>query len=331
VITPFFLYHWEEYYTGELILGEFDGPTESQMFVIVLHLMNGVFAMYGYDFWSREIVLGYKANVVFPAAFCFLCGLASVRLQVRMWRHAYGTLRHSAASIVGVGLPFLTFMASAVTFCYYRPELLQQHRWDESRLLFFVLTALFGYITSRLIVQRVCKEQAPVMYPINMPLFVAAVLAVAEHHFGFPELLDSRRVLKVLGVLALVQCVIFFRELNNELTAYLKIHTFRLSAKPWVRKSPAAASPKARQSPSPAKRKAKQSPSPSPKARGRGKPSPSPKRKSPGKQQQQRKPVSPRRQQEAQRLQADIERLPIRSEEGSPRRGRGRSRSPARN
>jgi hypothetical protein len=317
VITPFFLYHWEEYYTGELILGEFDGPTESQMFVIVLHLMNGVFAIYGYDFWSRQLLLGYRADVVFPAAFCILCGVSSLRLQLRMWPHAYGTLRQSAASIMGVGLPFLTFMASAITFCYYRHELLQRHNWDESRLLFFVLTALFGYITSRLIVQRVCKEQAPVMYTINVPLFVAAVLAVLEHHFGFPELLDSRRVLKVLGVLALVQCVIFFRALNNELTSYLKIHTFRLSEKPWARKTAATSK---KQSPAPVKDKAKQSPSP---AKGK-----SPKRKSKSPAKQTQRTVSPRRAREAARLMADIESLPIRSQDDSPHRGRGRSRSP---
>ena len=307
MITPFFLYHWEEYYTGELILGEFDGPTESQMFVILLHVMNGVFALYHFDFWSREIVLGYRADVVFPAAFCFLCAVSSLRLQLRMWPHAYGTLKHSAAEIMGVGLPFLTFLASAVTYCLYHPELLRQHKWDESRLLFFVLTALFGYITSRLIVQRVCKERAPIMYPINVPLFVAAVHAVLSFHFGVPAG-DSRQVLKLLAALALIQCVLFFYALNNELTAYLGIHTFRLSKKPWTRKPAVAA--KAKQSPSPRR--------PKPAAPRKASPA-SDKKKSPA-----RSPRSPRRD-EVERLRQDITALPIRSDEDSPR-GRSRSR-----
>ncbi len=189
-----------------------------------------------------------------------------------------------------------------------------------------MLTALFGYITSRLIVQRVCKEQAPVMYPINLPLALAAAHAVLSHHF--PRLVpagDAHLVLKVIGVLALVQCALFFYELNNELTAYLGIHTFRLSKKPWSRKSkPAAAKAKAKQSPSPSPAKRRAAAASSSKS-----PSPAKRHQSPKaakKSQSPRRSRSPRRP-EAQRLREDIAALPIRSEEDSPRRQRGRSRS----
>ena len=31
---PFYLAHWEEYHTGILIMGKFNGPTEAQLIVI---------------------------------------------------------------------------------------------------------------------------------------------------------------------------------------------------------------------------------------------------------------------------------------------------------
>ncbi len=197
VITPFFLYHWEEYFTGELILGEFDGPTESQCFVILLHIANGVFALIGYDFWAKEVAFGYNGKVVYSLGFCFLCLLSSIKLQWRMWRHVLGTLKRPFAEAFSVGVPFLTFFASALVYSAYTPEVLEHHRWDESRLLFFLLTLQFGYLTSRLIVQRVCKESAPIMYPISIPLFIAAVHAFLHRFFGVPHYVDVHVVLKV--------------------------------------------------------------------------------------------------------------------------------------
>lgn len=127
-----------------------------------------------------------------------------------------------------VGLPFLTFMVSAISYCVYTPELLKHHRWDESRLLFFVLTIIFGYITSRLIVQRVCKEPAPVMYPIVVPIALAGAHAVLHAKLGVPHYVDPHVVLKGIAVVSLVQVAAFFYALNKELTSYLGIKTFSI-------------------------------------------------------------------------------------------------------
>jgi ethanolaminephosphotransferase len=37
---PFYLAHWEEYHTGILIMGKFNGPTEAQLIVIGISLSN---------------------------------------------------------------------------------------------------------------------------------------------------------------------------------------------------------------------------------------------------------------------------------------------------
>lgn len=226
VITAFFMAHWEEYFTGELILGQFDGPTESQMFTIMLHCLNGFAVIFDFDIWGRTY-FGVSGRVLFSLSFCFLCILSSIKVQLRMWIlvHKTGIPFTKALS---VGLPFLTFFVSAIAYCVYTPELLQHHRWDESRLLFFVMTAIFGYITSRLIVQRVCKEPAPVMYPIVIPIAVAGFHAVLHRHFGVPHYVDPHLVLKGIAFISGVQVISFFYALNKELTTYLGIKTFSI-------------------------------------------------------------------------------------------------------
>ncbi len=284
------------------------------MFVIVLHLANGICALYNYDFWGRPLVGGYHASIVLPLGFCGLCLLSSIRLQLRMWPYVLSKTKASVAEAFGVSLPYFTFLVSAIAYCAFSPDLLRRHRWDESRLLFGMLTMSFGYITSRLIVQRVCKEKAPIMYPINLPLFLAAVHAVLHRYADVPHYADPHNVLKVIAALVVVQCLLFFRALNNELTSYLGIHTFRLTHD----KQPAKKTPEKRTAASKISPK-KASPK-------------SASRKSPAKKKAAAKNVSPRRQREVDRLKHDIDSLPIRlSPDGkeSPRRGRGRSRSPA--
>lgn len=225
VVAPFYFHHWEEKFTGELILGRFDGPTESQCFVVVLHCLNGVFALYGYDFWGQEVYGGYNAKVFGALGFCTLAVMSSIKLQVRFWQY----VRREGipfAEAFGVGVPFILFFISAVTYTFLTPNLLQKFNWDECQLLFFFLTILFGYLTSRLIVQRVCKEPSPVIYPISLPLMIAAAHAVLHTYFGAPHYWDPHTVLKVLTTSAMVQCLWFFYALDHELTTYLGIRTF---------------------------------------------------------------------------------------------------------
>ena len=206
VVAPFYFHHWEEKFTGELILGQFDGPTESQVFVIVLHVWNGVCEWLQYDFWSQPVWAGYSGKVVYTLGFCGLCVLSSLKLQLRLWSYVRQQ-RIAVYEALSVGFPFITFYASAVMYTLYTPALLRHHAWDESRLLFFFLTILFGYLTSRLIVQRVCQEPSPIMYPINLPLFLVALHRVAHVHLGVPDYFDPHVVLKVLAAMAFVQCL----------------------------------------------------------------------------------------------------------------------------
>ena len=227
VVAPFYFHHWEEKFTGELILGKFDGPTESQVFAIVLHLLNGIFAIYGIDIWNATIIYGVPGKVVFPLVFCLCCFLSSIKLQIRLWSYLS---KHGISFAEGLktGAPFIFFFASAIIYIAYTPQLLQHHRWDESRFLFFYLTILFGYLTSRLIVQRVCKEPSPVIYNINIPLLFVAAHALMHRFFGVGHFVSPHLVLKALAALAGFQCLWFFYQLNNELTAYLEIDTFHI-------------------------------------------------------------------------------------------------------
>ena len=227
VVAPFYFHHWEEKFTGELILGQFDGPTESQAFVMFLHVTNGILALRGQDIWNATIVAGQPGKVVFTLGFCFLCVLSSIKLQLRLWSYL-ARKRISFVEGLSTGTPFIIFLATAVVYTAYTPELLQHHRWDESRLLFFYLTILFGYLTSRLIVQRVCKEPSPVIYPVQIPLIGVAAFTLLHRFGGVSHSVDPHVVLKVIAVITAIQCLSFFRSLNNELTAYLGIDTFHI-------------------------------------------------------------------------------------------------------
>lgn len=227
-ITPFYFYHWEEYFTGELIMGQFDGPTESQCMTMGLHILAGTLIWTGRAGFWYERTLGYENRVLFCAVYCTMCVLSSLKLQLRLWDYISRKTKYSIQHVLSVAFPYFTFLICAIVYSYYNPILLTKHRWDECRLLFFLFTILFGYITSRLIVQRVLNERAPLAYPIVLPLALAAAYSVASEHLGWTKY-DPHMILRALAVIALIQCIVFFIAIDLELTSYLGIRTFVLT------------------------------------------------------------------------------------------------------
>lgn len=122
---------------------------------MAFHIVSGCFALAGIPFWQMQS-FGYQHIDIVVGLYCVTCVASGLKLQLRMWSYvrAHGIHAHR---VVGVAIPFITFVALSVLYVFYNPMLLYKHAWDECRLLFLLLTILFGYITSRLIVQRVLK------------------------------------------------------------------------------------------------------------------------------------------------------------------------------
>eukprot|EP01132_Coremiostelium_polycephalum_P000908 gene908-1137_t len=52
---PFYLAHWEEYFTHHLVLGMFNGPTEAECIVILFCCLSGIF---GQSLWFTTFSVG---------------------------------------------------------------------------------------------------------------------------------------------------------------------------------------------------------------------------------------------------------------------------------
>ncbi len=176
---------------------------------MAMHINAGIMVWLGIDFWQSNI-FGLRRTDCFVALYCVVCIVSSAKLQWRTWRYV-AAHNVSVLRVVRVALPFLSFLALAIVYCVYNPLLLTRHKWDESRLLFFLLTILFGYITSRLIVHRVLRETALAFYPIVLPLALATLYSVVTAHFpGVLPQVDPHSILKYVcasGDVRLFECV----------------------------------------------------------------------------------------------------------------------------
>jgi len=74
--SAFYFNTWEEYYTGELILGEINGPSDGQLVIQIVFMTTYFF---GQSFWDQEFAAGLSRNTCAVYGVMFACIVTLLR------------------------------------------------------------------------------------------------------------------------------------------------------------------------------------------------------------------------------------------------------------
>ena len=117
-------------------------------------------------FWLTEI-FGLPLVFYFMTVYGIATILSIKKLMLRSIAHMKQKGKNMVDSFL-VLIPYSSFLILTVIWF-----LVSQHMSDfEMRMFFNVVGFIFTYLTSRLIVQRICKEPTVLFYPVLIPFFL---------------------------------------------------------------------------------------------------------------------------------------------------------------
>eukprot|EP01091_Cochliopodium_minus_P011063 TRINITY_DN3072_c0_g1_i1.p1 TRINITY_DN3072_c0_g1~~TRINITY_DN3072_c0_g1_i1.p1 ORF type:complete len:378 (-),score=67.64 TRINITY_DN3072_c0_g1_i1:106-1239(-) len=221
--VQFYLAHWEEYNTGHLLMGKWDGPTEGQCLAMILHVFQAVLVATGNGgFWRYEIA-GYPVVFYFMTVYSINTLLSVRQIFIRSFDAIQKQKKITKEESLKVLIPFTLFVILSIVWFFVS---INQYTVTQMRMYFNVVGFIFGYLTSRLIVQRICKEPSVLFYPILIPL-ILVVINDSLYHFGL-NVVSHQTGVSILFVYSIVNFLIFSYGIIQQLTQYLKINCFTI-------------------------------------------------------------------------------------------------------
>jgi ethanolaminephosphotransferase len=255
---PFFMAHWEEYHTGELVLGVVGNPTEGQLVMCTFLLLT---ATYGPTYWDRSfndmIGLGHLSGlpvvhfnqfmlslVLFGGLLLTLYNTAAVLRQMSKSKseeissgsgnnnnHNNNNNNNVPLSMGRVLTPvqsllllFPMFAAGSLTtaWFYVSPtNLLATH----TALAIFFMGFQFSYILNRMLIARITRTD----YNVWNPIF--ALPAAGFLYALFPNAREHEvMVFYVLFGLLVVVYVHFCYSVITTLASHLKINVLTIKS-----------------------------------------------------------------------------------------------------
>mmetsp|Transcript_93213 Transcript_93213/g.237107 ORF Transcript_93213/g.237107 Transcript_93213/m.237107 type:complete len:401 (-) Transcript_93213:43-1245(-) len=177
--TPFFFATWEEFHTGTLYLGPFNGPTDGVLLLCAAQMVSACVEDYS-TFWSAESILGWgwsrKACVI---GFYLICVFGTVNANfvavfkvTRSWPNfgrAVGQTVPFVATLVLAGVWLLcTAMGARLFDAWPRP-------------VFWTVGSIFLQLVFHLQMAHICGEKyQPLRRSILFQAFVLTALTVAS-------------------------------------------------------------------------------------------------------------------------------------------------------
>jgi hypothetical protein len=227
-IFGFHLAHWEEYYKGALVMGVFNGPTEAILTIVAVCYATGIL---GLDAWSTAVpgVVGLTFAQALQWTFCLSAGFTCVRYvtsTLAACKQEGVPVRQAIAELVPL------FVAAAANGIWLWSSI-KLNGADASIVvqapIAFTLQAgiFIAYIETRLLTQRICRERAPVVYALNLPAVMAAILSVLSL-FNGAALYNEVTVLWLVFAVHLGVFGFMVVSITNQLTTALNIKVFTI-------------------------------------------------------------------------------------------------------
>lgn len=229
---PMFFSSWEQFHTGILYLGFFNGPTEGIIIACACMLLSAIF---GPQIWhvpavnvfgekSRWLLenMGmddlFMANIIFAL---FFVHIPFCLFNVHVARSKKGL---STVSTFAEWLPILLFTGSASAWILSPYSCILP---DNHLVLFaFFLCLIFGRMTTKIILAHLLKQPFPMFTVMLLPLMGGAMLVNAPR-FGLNIMLDSTQELWMIWTFLALAFIMYTRwalHVIGEFTAYLGIN-----------------------------------------------------------------------------------------------------------
>ncbi|CAJ1436912.1 unnamed protein product [Effrenium voratum] len=173
--VPFFSATWEEYFTGTLYLGAFNGPTDGVLILCAAYLATGLL---GQELWSAEVFFGFCVADA-TIAFYGVCVLVTALGNLRSVWEVQRARKHSMRSALGFTRPFCGQLLAACSLGPRHPQEVDLRIW------FWFLGAFFLILVSLLQLAHVCSES---YVPWRWSVLALAVLVADKLVSPFAEM-----------------------------------------------------------------------------------------------------------------------------------------------
>nr|BAN40446.1 choline/ethanolaminephosphotransferase, putative [Entamoeba invadens] len=195
----FFLSHWEEYHTGVLILNALLNPTELQLIMIAVLIVEAI-----YPGVMDLVIFGLQVNTTI--AYCTILGafLAFLFYSFNVYKLVTTTKMCRFSKSVTRLTPFLLFFFTmAILFVFANETYLQQNFQKVTAITILVN----AYITQRIILNRICKEEVDLFYYINI-IFCVFVTLVLLASVGMTWI-NASLLTTVMLIISIAQEIVF--------------------------------------------------------------------------------------------------------------------------
>jgi len=225
---PFYLAHWEEYFTHHLILGALNGPTEAECGVILLCVAT---FFTGQSFWFTEFtfalpnhdsgVISVQLNELLFTAMILISLFTALQSIVSSTQKAI-QMKINLFTAYSQLLPFTVFFVCETIWLIVSPQLFL----SNAVVHIISLTAIFSYLTCRCIVQRICQEDFRLFYKPLIFLIASVANSVSINVFNYPVIIPEEYTLYALCAISLIFFGHFTCSIINEMCSILKISAF---------------------------------------------------------------------------------------------------------
>jgi ethanolaminephosphotransferase len=224
VLVPFYLTQWEEYFTGEMLLGYLN-VTEAQICSIAFQLSVVVF---GSDFWVREVAIaGYRVpyNMFLVLAVISTGTVTTINNVVTVMRLVRAK-RVSLFSAVRNLIPLAVLVTFFTIWVYCSPLHLP---YSHPQLTFITLGCLLANLVGRIVVARVCKLNVEAFSWILLPLILISIHSLLAKFYRI-VVFNELYFLYGYCAFSIIAYFHFAIAIINDMCTFLNIHCFTI---PW--------------------------------------------------------------------------------------------------
>lgn len=236
---PMFFSSWEQFHTGILYLGFFNGPTEGIIIACTCMLISAVF---GPGVWhvpavdifgqSSRWLLGdlstddlFLVNITFAL---FFVHIPFCLYNVHVARSKKGLC---TVSTFAEWLPIMLFTGSASAWIWSPYTCILK---DNHLVLFsFFLCLIFGRMTTKIILAHLLKEPFPMFTVMLLPL-MGGTLLINAPSLGWNVTLDATRELQLIWAVLALSFIMYTRwalHVIGEFTTYLGINCLTIPSR----------------------------------------------------------------------------------------------------
>jgi len=225
-MVTFYLYTWEGYFTGGMILRSLENPEEAQTILEFFLILTFFF---GPSMWISEWnIFGYFLQLNQLFVFFMLTGMC-----VTVYKNIANVRRHLITRNLATRpallclIPFGLLIGMTLFWNWLSPTLLRQH----PRLFIMTIGFLFSYLTIRLIVHAVCHEMLKLYYNVLTPLFIINIFSFIGSLLPRP-IIEDEVILSLYFLATFLHIVYLILSIVGEFCHYLNIRPFTITKPP---------------------------------------------------------------------------------------------------